>query len=100
MKKSIQPKLHEVTFKCASCGSEYVVESTLKQDVVSIDVCSNCHPFYKGGNTNQKVKGRAEKLSSKFDAGKQNLGKKATKTKKTAVAKENNKVIKSLDDLK
>ena len=100
MKKNIQPKLHEVTFKCATCGSEYKVESTLKQDVVSIDVCSNCHPFYKGGNTNQKVKGRAEKLSSKFDAGKQNLGKKAAKTKKTATSKANNKVIKSLDDLK
>lgn len=100
MKKSIQPKLHEVIFKCASCGSEYVVESTLKQDVVSIDVCSNCHPFYKGGNTAQKIKGRAEKLSSKFNAGKENLNKKQTKTTKKSTTKKSNKVINSLDELK
>ena len=99
MKKSIQPKLHEVTFKCASCGSEYVVESTLKQDLVSIDVCSNCHPFYKGGNTSQKIKGRAEKLSSKFNAGKENLNKKPTKSSKK-ITKKSKKVINSLDELK
>ncbi len=100
MKKSIQPKLHEVTFKCASCGSEYVVESTLKQDLVSIDVCSNCHPFYKGGSSSQKVKGRAEKLSSKFNTGKNNLSKKTTKSSNKKTAKRSNKVINSLDELK
>ena len=46
MNKKIQPKMHEVTFKCATCNSEYKIQSTVKQDTVSIDVCSNCHPFY------------------------------------------------------
>ncbi len=100
MNKNIQPKTHNVTFKCASCGSEYVIESTYKQDSVSIDVCSNCHPFYKGKSLNQKVKGRAEKLSDKFAAGKNTMNTKpAAKQTKPAKAKKSN-LVKSLDDLK
>ncbi|MDR0985814.1 MAG: 50S ribosomal protein L31 [Mycoplasmataceae bacterium] len=98
MNKAIQPKTHEVTFKCASCGATYKIESTLKQDTVNLDVCANCHPFYKGGIGDQKVKGRAEKLSSKFTAGKENITASKTKTTKTRVKKQ--KVAKSLDDLK
>ncbi|MDR3329676.1 MAG: 50S ribosomal protein L31 [Mycoplasmataceae bacterium] len=98
MNKKIQPSLHVVTFKCASCGATYQIESTLKQDVVNLDVCANCHPFYKGGLGEQKVKGRAEKLSSKFAQGKETI---ATKTKKeTKTRKTNKKVVKSLDELK
>jgi len=99
MNKKIQPEMKEVTFKCASCGAEYKIYSTLKQSVVTVDVCANCHPFYKGGNTEQRVKGRAEKLSSKFDAGKQTMQTKPAK--KTAKPKSNkqSKVIKSLKDL-
>lgn len=100
MNKNIQPKVHEVTYKCASCGAEYKIMSTIKQDTVSLDVCSHCHPFYIGKSLNQKVKGRAEKLSDKFDAGKKNLSAKpATVTSKAKKAGKSN-VIKSLDDLK
>ena len=82
MNKKIQPKVHEVTYKCASCGAEYKIMSTLNVDTMSIDVCSNCHPFYIGKTQNQKVKGRAEKLSAKFEAGKKTLETKPTKTVK------------------
>lgn len=99
MKKNIQPKVHEVTFKCATCGSEFKIMSTLKQDTASIDVCSNCHPFYKGGQVNQKVKGRAEKLSTKFEAGKKTLSSKPTKKVKKTKKSKNTKA-KSLEDLK
>ena len=97
MKKKIQPKMHEVTFKCATCNSEYKILSTIKQDTVAIDVCSNCHPFYKGSSVNQKAKGRAEKLSSKFVAGKQSMTNKPVKKVK---ATKKRKVVKTLDDLK
>ena len=99
MKKSIQLNFSEVTFKCASCGSECVVESALKQDLVSIDVCSNCHPFYKGESNTKKTKDSDEKLSSKLDADKNNLNKKITKSSKK-VTKKSNKVINSLYELK
>jgi large subunit ribosomal protein L31 len=99
MNKQIQPKLHMVTFKCASCGATYEIESTLKQDVVNLDVCANCHPFYKGGVGDQKVKGRAEKLSTKFTTGKEAMAHKSVK-KASATKRKSKKVVKSLDELK
>ncbi|MDR1234846.1 MAG: 50S ribosomal protein L31 [Mycoplasmataceae bacterium] len=99
MNKKIQPNVHVVTFKCASCGASYQIESTIKQDVVNLDVCANCHPFYKGGIGDQKAKGRAEKLSSKFTTGKETISTKAPK-KEARVRKSNKKIVKSLDELK
>jgi large subunit ribosomal protein L31 len=97
MNKTIHPKTHSVTFKCASCGATYQIQSTLKQDIVNLDVCANCHPFYKGGMGEQKAKGRSERLSAKFNAGKENLN---TKTvKKSTKKRSNKKNIKSLDEL-
>jgi large subunit ribosomal protein L31 len=77
MNKAIQPKTHDVTFKCTSCGATYTVESTIPQDTVAIDICSNCHPFFKGANSDQKAKGRAEKLASKFTGSKKSQAKAA-----------------------
>lgn len=100
MNKDIQPKVHPVKYRCASCGAEYTIMSTIKQDTVSIDVCSNCHPFYIGKTVNQKAKGRAEKLSAKFDAGMKNMNAKPNKEVAQPKTKTNKKtVIKSLDDL-
>ena len=98
MNKKIQPKVHEVTYKCASCGAEYKIMSTLNVDTMSIDVCSNCHPFYIGKTQNQKVKGRAEKLSAKFEAGKKTIENKPVKAEKKTRA--NKKAKLTLDDLK
>jgi len=66
MRKNIHPKTQTVTFTCSTCGKTYEIESTNKNTNVSLDVCSNCHPAYIGGNVEQKVKGRAERLASKF----------------------------------
>lgn len=99
MNKKIQPTLKETKFKCASCGSEFTILSTNKAEVVTIDVCSNCHPFYKGGLSDQKVKGRAEKLSKKFEAGKVTATTKKAKEVKKTKKSSNKKVVNSLDDL-
>ena len=66
MKKDIHPKAKLTTFKCATCGATYQIMSTCKSDVISIDVCSNCHPIFVGKVTDTTVKGRAEKLAKKF----------------------------------
>lgn len=79
MQKEIQPKLINCEYVCASCGNKYNILST-KGPNVSLDVCSNCHPFYVGTTSSSSLRGRAEKLSNKFDAGKQ------FKAKKTVVS--------------
>ena len=45
MKKDIHPDYHEVTAVCA-CGATFVTGTTKKGDVLKLDVCSKCHPFY------------------------------------------------------
>jgi large subunit ribosomal protein L31 len=69
MKKDIHPKTHDVTYKCATCGTAYVFNSTIKGDVMNLDVCANCHPFYKGNNDAQTTKKSNEKLMKKFEKG-------------------------------
>jgi len=67
MKKDIHPNKKLVTFKCVSCGKEYQIVSTNKNDIVNLDVCSNCHPvFVNTSGAEKKVRGKAEKLASKF----------------------------------
>jgi large subunit ribosomal protein L31 len=75
MKKDVHPKIQLVQFKCATCGSTYEFNSTNKSNVVNLDVCSNCHPFYKGIYDNKGSKSINEKLSAKFAKGKANIKK-------------------------
>ena len=41
------PELHLVEAVCATCGTTFTFRSTA--DSLSLDVCSNCHPAYTGG---------------------------------------------------
>ena len=45
MKKWIHPQTKKVKFVC-SCWKEFEFESTLDKDIIRIEICSNCHPFY------------------------------------------------------
>lgn len=94
MKKEIHPKSKLTTFKCATCGASYQIMSTCKSDVISIDVCSNCHPIFVGKVTDNTVKGRAEKLAKKFVV----QTKPTTKTTKKRQRSNKSKTI-SLDKL-
>ncbi len=95
MAKDIQPALHANSFECVRCDSKYQLSTTIKKDKISIDVCSNCHPFYTGAEGTKALRGRADKLSSQFDTGLANVGK--TTVKKERVKKEKTKT--SLSDL-
>jgi len=45
MKKNIHPETKIVKFIC-SCGKNFEIQSTLQEDEIRIEICSNCHPFY------------------------------------------------------
>jgi large subunit ribosomal protein L31 len=47
MKKAIHPQFQVTTYTCASCKNAFQAGST-SADPVTIEVCSNCHPFYTG----------------------------------------------------
>ncbi|WP_033159923.1 50S ribosomal protein L31 [Mycoplasmoides alvi] len=101
MKKGIHLESTKTIFTCASCNSKFDITSTLSATEVTIDICSKCHPFYIGSTSQQTIKGRAEKLSSKFATGKQVISKpSSSKTiKEKTTLKSNSKKAKSLEDL-
>ena len=47
MKDKIHPEYHEVTVVCA-CGSTFKTRSTYKNDILHMEICSKCHPFFTG----------------------------------------------------
>lgn len=94
MQQTIHPKSKLTTFKCATCGAEYKIMSTCKDDIVSIDVCAHCHPVFVGKTVDTAVKGRAEKLASKFEQ--KNY---QPKVKKVRVKKQNKTIYSNLDNL-
>jgi len=63
MKKGIHPKYEETSIKCA-CGSEVKVGST-KTDI-TVEICSQCHPFYTGKQKLVDSAGRIERFRRKY----------------------------------
>jgi large subunit ribosomal protein L31 len=64
MKASIHPEYAEITVTC-SCGNQFKTRSTVGKDL-SVDVCSNCHPFYTGKQKMVDTAGRVDKFRKKY----------------------------------
>lgn len=86
--KDIHPVSKQCTYKCVTCQAEFLINTASKNTEVAIEVCSKCHPFYIGKqNASTTLRGRAEKLSSKFETGLSNVGQKPTKKEVVRKAK-------------
>ena len=76
MKKDIHPKYYNnATVRCA-CGNVFTVGST--KELIEVEICSKCHPFYTGKEKMMDVMGRVEKFRKRL-AKKEELGKKRKK---------------------
>jgi len=64
MKRDIHPVYKEVVITCA-CGAIYKTKST-RSDNYSVEICSNCHPFYTGRERTAESKGRVERFRRKY----------------------------------
>jgi len=60
MKKDIHPKYYENARVICSCGNTFSVGST--KELIEVEICSNCHPFYTGKEKLANVAGRVEKF--------------------------------------
>ena len=63
MKKGIHPEVKEATVTCA-CGATFKTKST--KENISVEVCSECHPFYTGSQARAKKTGNIEKFNRKY----------------------------------
>ena len=64
MKDSTHPDYKEITVTC-SCGNSFKTRSTVGHDL-SLEVCSNCHPFYTGKQKIVDTAGRVDKFRKKY----------------------------------
>ena len=65
MKESFHPGYHMITVHCA-CGNEFKTRSTQKDDVLKVDICSACHPFFTGQQKLVDTAGRVDKFLKKY----------------------------------
>jgi len=64
MKADTHPRYETVTATC-SCGNQIQTRSTLAEDF-SIDVCSQCHPFFTGKQKIVDSGGRVDRFKKRF----------------------------------
>ena len=65
MKPGIPPAYHAVTVPCA-CGPPFPTRSTMKGELLKVEICSNCHPFFTGKQKLLDTAGRVERFQKKY----------------------------------
>jgi large subunit ribosomal protein L31 len=63
MKPEIHPEYPVAVVSCA-CGSKITTKST--RGSFSVDICSECHPFYTGKQKVLDSAGRIERFNKKY----------------------------------
>ena len=67
MKAGIHPEYTKTLVRCTSCGTEFETRSTAG-GTISVDVCSECHPFYTGKRRIVDTGGRVQRFESRRQA--------------------------------
>lgn len=65
MKPEIHPNYHDIAVTC-SCGNAFGTRSTISKDSLSVEVCSQCHPFFTGKQKIMDSAGQVEKFRKRF----------------------------------
>ena len=63
MKTGIHPNYVNATVTCG-CGNTFQTRST--QNVIRVEICSACHPFYTGQQKLLDTAGRVERFRQKY----------------------------------
>ncbi|MCR4726246.1 MAG: 50S ribosomal protein L31 [Clostridia bacterium] len=69
MKESIHPEYRKAKVVCA-CGNTFETGTTKKADVISVDICNKCHPFFTGKQKLVDTGGRVEKFNNRYNRNK------------------------------
>ncbi|MDD4316568.1 MAG: 50S ribosomal protein L31 [Clostridia bacterium] len=65
MKEKIHPNYKIIDVTCA-CGATFQTGTTKKADVLKVEICSQCHPFYSGKQKIIDTGGRVDKFRKRF----------------------------------
>ena len=65
MKADIHPNYKIVTVQSA-CGETFKTGTTKNTDLIKVDICSKCHPFFTGKQKLVDTGGRVDKFKKRF----------------------------------
>src|SRR5688572_5292988 len=95
MKQGIHPKLIDTLVHCNGCGTEFKTHSTV--DKITVEICSNCHPFYTGKQKLVDVAGRVDRFKARQAAAQTKKAKSGGKAEATKTqAKDSTEQLKQL----
>jgi len=63
MQKEIHPKYEMKAKATCACGAVFVIGSTMPE--ISVEICSQCHPFYTGNEKIMDTAGRVERFNKR-----------------------------------
>lgn len=63
MKQSIHPKYYDKATATCGCGKVFHIGSTVPK--LTVEICSNCHPFYTGKEKLIDTAGKVEKFKQR-----------------------------------
>ena len=66
MKADIHPNYKDVTIACA-CGETFVTGTTKKTDIMKIDICNKCHPYFTGKQKLVDSGGRVDRFNKRYN---------------------------------
>lgn len=66
MKENTHPNYHDVEVICA-CGEKFVTGTSKDTDVIKVDICSKCHPFFTGKQKLVDTGGRVDKFKKRYN---------------------------------
>jgi large subunit ribosomal protein L31 len=94
MKANIHPKYFDKAQVICVCGNRFTTGST--QEIIHVELCNKCHPFYTGEQRFVDAGSRIQKFQKKQETG---MSYKATKQKKADDKKKKDDAPKSLREM-
>jgi large subunit ribosomal protein L31 len=82
MKQTIHPQYFADAQVICQCGNKFTIGST--QEVIHVELCDKCHPFYTGEQRFVDSGSRIERFNQKVVAGQLHVTKKKEKDKQKA----------------
>ncbi|OGM05694.1 50S ribosomal protein L31 [Candidatus Woesebacteria bacterium GWB1_43_5] len=85
MKQAIHPKWYPAARVTCACGNVFTVGATYPE--LSVEICSNCHPFYTGQMRFVDTQGRVEHFRAKQAGAKKKVVSKSDRRKAKKAAR-------------
>ena len=64
MKKDIHPTWYQAQVRCMTCETTWTTGATVEN--LTVEICSNCHPFYTGEQRIVDTEGRVDKFQKRL----------------------------------